>query len=497
MAWNELCGMGALRLRNLIAQGEVSAREVTEAHVRQVESLNPLINAIVTFTPEDALARADEADRAFGRGELLGPLHGLPVAYKDLQETRGVRTTYGSIGYADFHPVFDSLLVQRVNGAGAISLGKTNTPEFGTGSHTYNSLFGPTRNPYDLSKSAGGSSGGAAAALASGMVALADGSDMAGSLRNPASFCNIVGLRPTPGRVPSWPAPAAWFPLSVDGPMGRSVGDVALMLSVLAGEDSRSPLSIPGDGREFARVLEPPPAGVRVAWSRSAGGLQIDPEVTRVLDSFGRASLVDMGCVVEDVEPDFSGADESFLTWRAWYYALALGEDLDRHGSELNSDVIANIELGRRLSGHDLARAEVLRTGLWHRMTELFERFDVLALPAAQVMPFDVEQKWVTEINGHPQSSYLDWMRAAYRISATGLPAISVPCGFSTDGRPVGLQLVGRPHRELALLEIAHAFEQARGGWSPPRLGERSRIPAAASPTGATDVTCNFKEEGR
>lgn len=472
-----LCELTAVDMIRHLRAGEVSATELVGAHLRRIEELNPEINAVVTVTADLALERAARADRVTAAGGPIGALHGLPVGHKDLQDTRGIRTTYGSRLYADHVPDTDSLVVERMTEAGAIVLGKTNTPEFGTGSQTYNAVFGETRNPYDLTRTAGGSSGGAAAALATGMVALADGSDMAGSLRNPASFCNVVGLRPSIGRVPSWPTPSAWFSLSVDGPMARTVTDLALFLSVLAGYDARSPLALPGDGGEFTGSLERDLRGCRVAWSQDLGGLPVDPEVTAVLEREGREAFASLGCVVRDVEPDLTGAEQSFRTWRAWYYDLEFGADLDRNRELLNSSVVENIEWGRRLSGADLARAEVARTELWHRMRRMMADYDVLVAPVVQVPPFAVTSTWVHSIAGQPQSTYLDWMRSAYWISATGLPAMSVPCGFTPDGLPVGIQLIGRPQSELALLQIAYGVEQATGAGTrrPPVLAQADR----------------------
>lgn len=454
-----LCRLTATDLVRLLRQREVSAVEVVQAHLERIEAVNPAVNAIVTPTAQAALHQAAEADRLTLRGGALGPLHGLPVAHKDLQDTKDVRTTYGSPIYAEHRPARDSLLVRRTRAAGAISLGKTNTPEFGTGSQTYNPVFGPTRNPHRLDLTAGGSSGGSAAALAAGMVALADGSDMAGSLRNPASFCGVVGLRPSTGRVPTTSARSDWFPLAVDGPMARTVEDVALFLSVLAGQDDSSPLSLPGDGSEFARPLDADVQGVRVGWSHTLGGLPIEPAVTEVLERCGRRAVSDLGWVLHEVEPDLNGAEESFRTWRAWWYALELGQEYDEHYELLNPDVAHNIEIGRALSAADLARAETERTRVWRSIRPLMQDVDVLLAPTVQVAPFDVEVRWVSEINGIAQKTYLDWMRSAYWITVTGLPAISIPCGRTPDGRPIGMQVIGRHLGEWRLLQIAHALE--------------------------------------
>lgn len=373
-----------------------------------------------------------------------------------------MRTTFGSLVYKDFVPDVDALIVERLEEAGAISVGKTNTPEFGAGSQTFNEVFGATLNPYDSTKTCGGSSGGAAVALACGMLPLADGSDMGGSLRNPAAFCNVVGLRPSPGRVPSWPSLAAWFPLSVEGPMARTVRDVALMLGAIAGPDPRAPVSLPEPGDAFSRPLERDFGGVRVAWSRDLGGLPVDPRVTAALEG-QRGAFEDLGCVVEDANPDLTGADEVFRVWRAWYFELTLGGLLEEHRNRLKDTVIWNFDEGRKLSGPQIGEAERKRTELYHRTRDFLGTYEFVILPVAQVPPFGVEQRYVTEINGAKMQTYIDWMRSCYLITATGLPAISVPGGFTQESLPVGLQIVGRHRDDLGVLQLAHAFEQATG----------------------------------
>src|SRR5687768_17410241 len=305
----DLCFLPAIELSHLLRSKDISAREVVSAHLQQIERVNPKVNAIVTLVAEQAFDTADALDAGIMRGEVAGPLHGLPIAHKDLQNTRGIRTTYGSPIYRDFVPNADSLVVERLKGAGAITIGKTNVPEFGAGSQTFNNVFGATRNPYDLTRSSGGSSGGAATALACGFMPIADGSDMGGSLRNPANFCNVVGLRPSPGRVPSWPVELGWFTLSVDGPMARTVADVALTLSVLAGPDPPSPIALSDPGSQFARPLERDFKETRIAWVDL--GLPYEPEVKQVVDST-RVIFESLGCIVEEAEPDFSDADEIF-----------------------------------------------------------------------------------------------------------------------------------------------------------------------------------------
>ncbi|MBO3745407.1 amidase [Streptosporangiaceae bacterium NEAU-GS5] len=451
----------AVELSRLLRSREVSAAEVMEAHLRRIEEVNPRINAIVTLVADQALDQARAADAALARGAEPGPLHGLPVAHKDLVATAGIRTTFGSALFADHVPVEDDLLVRRVRAAGGITIGKTNTPEFGTGSHTVNEVFGATRNPYDLSKSAGGSSGGAAAALAAGLVPLADGSDMGGSLRNPASFCNVAGLRPTPGRVPQKSPVAAWLTLSVPGPMARTVGDLALFLSAIAGFDPCSPYAI----REpFTVRLGGDLARKRIAFSPDLGGLAVDAETARVTAE-AVPVLAELGAKVEHADVDLSDAEDAFRIYRAWTYAAQFG-DLPGVGP----NVAWNVEQGRAVTGADLARAERLRTALYHRMNAFWDDYDFLVAPVSQVPPFPVEHPYVTEIDGEPMPDYLAWMRSCYWVSVLHAPALSVPCGFTSDGLPVGLQIIGRPWAEADVLRAGHAFETAtnHGSVRPP-----------------------------
>lgn len=464
MKSKDLVFLTATEMASLIRKGEISASELLEAHLEQIQRVNPKVNAIVTLTEEKAREDARKADEALAKGRSLGPLHGLPVAHKDLVETKGVRTTYGSLIFKDYVPEVDSLIVERLKGAGAISVGKTNTPEFGAGSQTFNAVFGPTRNPYDLTKTCGGSSGGAAVALACGMVPLADGSDLGGSLRNPASFCNVVGFRPSAGRVPTWPSPSGWFTMTVEGPMARTVEDVALMLTAIAGPDARCPISLREPPDIFARPLEREFKGTRIAWSKDLGGLPVEPEVTAVLEE-QRKVFLEMGCVLEEDEPDLTDADEVFRVWRAWRFELSHGRLLEEHRGLMKSTVVWNIEEGRKLSGPQLGQAEVKRTALYHRVRQFMERYEFLLLPVSQVLPFPVEEEYVREINGIPMTTYLDWMRSCYYITVTGLPAISVPAGFTSAGLPVGLQIVGRPWDDFGVLQLAYAFQEATGFW--------------------------------
>jgi amidase len=457
----DICFKEAVDLAAMIRNREVSALEVMTAFLSQIERVNPAVNAICTFIGEEAaLGAANEADQRLARGETPGPLHGLPHAVKDLVPTAGIRTTFGSRIYKDFVPDSDALIVERLKAAGAIIIGKTNTPEFGAGSNTFNEVFGATRNPYDLSKTCGGSSGGAAVALACGMVPLADGSDLGGSLRNPAAFCNVVGFRTAPGRVPVYPLTPGSSVLSVEGPMARSVRDVAFLLALLAGPDPRVQISIHEPGAGFSRPLHRDFRGTRIAWSRNLGRYPVQPVINRVCDT-ARATFDQLGCQVEDGEPDFSDADEIFQVLRAWSYAQTRSEDLNRHRDLIKETVVWNIEQGLKLSRVDVDRAEAKRVRLAHRVREFMERYEFLILPVSQVVPFPAELDWVRDINGSRMETYIDWMASCYAITITELPSISVPCGFTTGGLPVGLQIVGREKREFDVLQLAYAFEQA------------------------------------
>ena len=458
-----LCFTSATDLAALIRSGKASCRETMEAFLEQIERVNPKVNAIVTLIPrEQALAQADAADRALRAGQPVGALHGLPVAVKDIVETKGIRTTRGSRIYKDFVPERDALIVQRMKEAGAIVVGKTNTPEFAAGSQTFNEVFGETRNPYDLSRTCGGSSGGAAVALACGMLPIADGSDLGGSLRNPASFCNVVGFRPSPGRVPVWPASMAWWGLSVQGPMARSVRDVALLLSAMAGPDARSPLSLPEPGFAFRTPLARGFKGVRVALCTELAGQPVHPDVARIVRAQGDV-LRSLGCRVDEAQPDLSGAGEVFETLRAWKFAHDHAAELRQYRHLMKDTVIWNTEAGLKLSGADVARAEAQRAEIYQRLRAFMETYEYLVLPAAAVPPFPIEQRYVTEIAGVKLKTYIDWMWPCSFITVTGHPAISVPAAFTADGLPVGLQIVGRAQEDFAVLQLAHAFERETG----------------------------------
>ncbi len=464
MSTSEICYKMATELVRLIRQKEVSVREVMEAHLSQVDRINPVVNAITTYHPEQALDQATKADEIISRGEPTGPLFGLPIAHKDLFLTKGVKTTYGSPIFKDFVPDEDALIVERLKRAGAISIGKTNVPEFGAGSQTFNPVFGATLNPYDTTRTCGGSSGGAGVALACGMLPIADGSDMGGSLRNPANFCNVVGLRPSAGRVPKWPSINVWGTLSVQGPMARTVQDAALMLSAIAGSDPRDPVSIAESGQIFRQPLERNFKEVHIAWSRDFGGLPIDPEVTQAIE-MRRPIFEELGAVVEEAEPDFLEADEVFKTLRASTFAQGYGGLLAEYRDQMKDTVIWNIEAGLALTGPQVAEANVKRTTLYHQVRTFMERYEFMIFPVSQIPPFDVNQPYITEINGVEMETYIDWMKSCYYITAAGLPAISVPCGFTPQGLPVGVQIVGRHQDEMGVLQLAHAFEQATETW--------------------------------
>jgi amidase len=452
----------ARELAALIARRELSCVEVMRAFLAQIERVNPHVNAIVSLRPAaELLAEAAAADGRLAAGRSDGPLHGLPIAIKDLSLTRGLRTTFGSKLYRDFVPASDDLYVHRLRRAGAILIGKTNTPEFGAGSQTFNAVFGATRNPYDLTKTCGGSSGGAAVALACGMLPLADGTDLGGSLRNPASFCNVVGFRPSPGRVPRLFARAG-DTLAVHGPMARDVDDLAFLLSVMAGPDRRDPLSLEEPGATFRDVAERDFAGVRLAFSERLGRYPVEHGVTAVCNT-ARPVLAALGCEVVDGEPDLSDVDELFQTLRAAAYAASLARDLERGRAELKDTVVWNIEQGLKLTPQDLDRAAKLKAALDARAAAFFVTHEFLALPTVQVLPFPVEIEWVRAIDGVELRTYIDWMATCYAITCLGAPAISVPCGFSPEGLPVGLQIVGRPGRDRAVLSLARAFERRTG----------------------------------
>jgi len=456
-----LCLTPATELAARLQSGDISAREVLAAHLNRIGRLNPAINAIVTLLPEQAMTRAAALDDAFARSGPAGPLHGLPIAHKDLLATAGVRTTFGSPLFAGFVPEDDAVLVQRVRAAGAVMIGKTNVPEFGAGSQTFNTLFGPTRNPHDLTRTAGGSSGGAAAALAAGLLPVADGSDLGGSLRNPASFCGVVGFRPSLRRVPNVVTPADPDSMSVLGPMGRTVADAALLLSVIAGPDARVPNSLPEPGSAFAPPLAAP-GPLRIAFAPAADGVMpFEPEVVALVAG-SRAIFERLGEVAEAF-PDLAAARDAFFTFRAKGYANLLGPSFPAERERIKATIVDEIERGLALTDGDIARARSARARVDAAVHGFFGRFDALVLPVSQVVPFPAETEWPRHVAGHPMASYIDWMESCWAVSATGCPAVAVPCGVTPGGLPVGLQIVTAPGSDLAALRLAAAFELARG----------------------------------
>ena len=464
MSANDIVFLSATQLTKQIRLKKLSAVEVLEAHLQHIESLNPRLNAIVTLCPDLAIEAARTLDKAIHNNAPTGILAGLPVAHKDLVMTKGIKTTYGSPIFSNFIPEQDALIVQRLKNAGAISVGKTNTPEFGAGSQTFNTLFGETLNPYDVTKTCGGSSGGAAVALASRMLPIADGSDTGGSLRNPASFCNVVGLRPSPGRVPVYPSKISWSPISVQGPMARTVEDCALMLSAIAGPDPRVPISISESGTQLMGSLDRDFTGTRIAWSKQLGNLPIEKTITETI-SASIHHFKTLGCQIEEATPDLSSADEIFKIWRGWGREVNEGILLRENRDLLKDTMIWDVEQGVGLSGPDIGWAESERTALFLRMHAFMEQYEFIVCPVTQVSPFDVRKRFISEINGVKMDSFIDWMKSCYYITVTGHPAISVPCGFTADGLPVGIQIVGRYRDDFGVLQLAKAFEDATQCW--------------------------------
>jgi amidase len=436
---------------------EISCSELMDLHLERIAERNPQLNAIVSLDEERARDGASEADRT--PYDERGPLHGLPWAFKDTHDVAGWLTTYGSPLLRDNVPDRDELVVERIRKAGAVPIGKTNVPEFAAGSHTFNTVFGTTLNPVDPTRSAGGSSGGAACALAAGMVPLADGSDMGGSLRNPASFCGVVGLRPSRGRVPAWPSANQWEALGISGPLARNVGDLALLLSVIAGPDPRAPLALGDPGSAFAPPIAGSLKGLRVAVSPDLGGLvEVDAEVAAAVEAAGR-TMAAAGAHVEADQPDLTLAEDTFRTLRAWVFQAGFKDLLADHPDEFKPSLADNIRAGEGLTGADVARAYEQLTAVGETARLFFERYDVLLLPTSQVPPFPADQEYPADINGRPMTTYLDWMRSAYLVTVTGCPAISMPGATTRDALPIGVQLVTAHGTDRRLLEVAAAYE--------------------------------------
>ncbi|MFN8522956.1 MAG: amidase family protein [Chloroflexota bacterium] len=451
----------AVELAARIRRRELSPVEVVNASISQIEKLNPVINAVTATDFGGALAAARTAEAAVISGHPLGPLHGLPVGIKDLTETKGLRTTYGSRLFEHHVPDVDAIVVERIKAAGGIVIGKTNTPEFGAGANTTNPVFGTTLNPWDLSKSSGGSSGGSAAGLAAGMFPLAEGSDHGGSLRMPAAICGVVGFRVSPGRVPSWPHGWLFDLYATHGPMARTVKDAALLLSVLAGPDDRNPLSISDPGEPFASAAEGDVRGWRLAFSPTLGGLfPVERDVAAVVERAARR-FADLGCVVEDADPDLHDAAEIIPGTRALRTGIANQEQLSQLDRVANDWMKEFAEKARRMSLLDASTSEWKRSRLWERTRAFFQNRKLLLLPTMPVAAFGKDEPHATAVDGRPFEDHVQAVLSTYAITMTGLPAISIPAGFTPAGLPVGLQIVGGWRREADVLRAAAAFEAA------------------------------------
>jgi amidase len=456
-----LCFMSGRELATMIRTKKLSARELMTAELEQIARVNPRINAIVAKLDDaKCLALADDADRRLARGEKLGPLHGIPWAFKDLENAVGFPATQGSPIYKDFMPTEDTTLVARIRAAGVIPIGKTNVPEFGMGSHSYNKIYGTTLNPWDLTKTAGGSTGGGGAALAAGLVPFADGSDLGGSLRNPANFNNITAIRPTVGLVPTTPALLPLLGFQAKGPLARSVEDVAFALSIMAGADPHDPGCYPSDPSVFAKPLGRDVRGVRVAWCPDLGGLPLDKRVRAVLES-QRKTFESLGCIVEEACPDLTDAAALFLTLRKWKSWITYAPVLAAHRDQMKPEAIWEIEEGARVTSADVAHAMTRHTQLMDRMRKFQENHEFILCAVNQVPPFDARLDWPHEIDGTQMEDYVAWMKSTYMITATFRPSMSVPAGFTPEGLPVGIQIVGRHRDDVGVLQFAHAFEQA------------------------------------
>ena len=450
---DDLCMLTAVEAVALLRSGQVSSRELVDSALRRIEQVDPELNALPTVCAERALDRADRASRDT-------TLAGLPIAVKDLNDVAGVRTTYGSPIYADHVPDRSDFMVERLEQRGAVVVAKSNTPEFGAGANTFNEVFGETRNPWDTSRTCGGSSGGSAAALASGQVWLATGSDFGGSVRTPAGFCGVVGIRPSPGRVAAGPSPLPFGTMSVEGPMGRTVADAALMLDAMAGLDARDPLSLEAPERPFADAAAAPALPARIAYAPDLGG--VTPVADEVREACRRAveRLAAAGVEVEEASPDLTDAPETFQVLRGAGFVAGMEPLYATDRDRLKPDIIWNIEFGLSLSVERIAQAEQARGAIFQRMSEFMAGYDLLLCPTACVAPFDVSTRWIREVSGVPFDNYVEWLRITSAITLTSCPVVAVPCERTEEGLPVGMQLVGRPRGEWGLLSAAAAVEQ-------------------------------------
>jgi amidase len=471
---SEIVMLDALTLADAIRTRKVSCVEVMTAYLDHIEKLNPRVSAIVALQDRSSLlAQSDERDRQVARGELMGPLHGFPLAVKDLTPVKGIRMTMGSPIFKEFVPDADGIMVERLRKAGAIFIGKTNTPEFGLGSHTYNPVYGPTRNAYDQSRSAGGSSGGAAVSLALRMLPVADGSDFGGSLRNPAGWNNVFGFRTSMGLVPT-NAQDGWFPsMSVVGPMARNVPDLAMLLSVQAGYDAREPLSTIGDGSAFQRRLETDLKGKRIAWSGDFQGyLPFEPGVLDVCRSALKV-FESMGCSIEEAQPDYSmeAVWRAWLKLRAWQSGASLLPYYNDPAKRalLKPEAIFEVESGLKLTAFDISAASEVRTAWYQAVRRFFEKYDYFIVPTAQLFPFDIDLQWPQELAGKKMETYHEWMKVVLPITMSGCPALAAPAGFGPGGLPIGIQIVAPIHAEEACLQLAYGYDTATS-WSTKRL---------------------------
>jgi amidase len=455
---NELLRKPAREVVRLLERREVSPVELAELALARIAAVDGSVNAVPTVCAERALEHARRLGDAAPPDDRRGWLGGLPVVIKDLNDVAGVRTTYGSPIFKDHVPDRSGYEVERLESRGAVVLGKSNTPELGAGANTFNEVFGITRNPWDTRLTCGGSSGGAAVALATGMAWLANGSDLGGSLRTPASFCSVVGLRPSPGRVPHGPSASPFQTLSVEGPMARDVRDLALMLDAQAGFDPRDPISFEAPVRSFAEAAGQPTPPRRVAFSADLGVTPVDAEVGAICRA-ATQRFVELGALVEEASPDLSSAVEVFTTLRAESFVTGRALLLERHRDQLKPEVVWNIERGLTVTADEIGHAERQRGLMQRGMAAFMADHDLLCSPAAIVPPFPVEQRYVEALNGHRFPSYIDWIAINFAITLTGCPALCLPCGFTSTGLPVGLQIVGRPRGEAMLLAAGAMLE--------------------------------------
>jgi amidase len=462
MPTDELCWTPARELARLIRTKQVSPVEMVAAVLERIARVNPRLGAYCTVTADAARGAARDAEAAVGRGASLGPLHGVPVSLKDLTPTRGIRTTMGSKIFEHHVPAEDAALVERLRAAGAILLGKTNTPEFGCKPATDNRLFPPTRNPWALARSAGGSSGGAAAAVAAGLGPLAEGSDLAGSIRHPAAWCGVVGFKPSPGRIPRYPTATAWNAMGANGPITRTVGDAALMFAALAGPDPRDPLALPATGEDWVGLVDAASLrGQKVAWTPDLGGAAPVEAVVAETCRSAASKAGGLGWEIEEASPEIGDILEPFLTLNAVLRQASVGQYLEDWRAEMDPILVTRLELGRRLTAADVARAETARSAYHQRLRRFFERYDLLLLPTTATAALPLDDPLPKTVAGRAIGQPLDLLLPTYAFNFGAYPAISVPAGFTAEGLPVGLQIVGGWRQDARVLAAAAAFEAA------------------------------------